>query len=288
MKLTTCLQKIFDKIIVQAGGDLASTTPLPILSGNRLPLWSIFCEALAFPWQYRHLLWKWILVCGVVLGLTDFAANIFDTHESAEERGFLDLLYELVFAGLDFVLFFTLYTVFCIRCHRLILLGPTADADVFPLPLGERESYFLLFLLVIYGSITFVFICGIFFEVFLDISDTRYADWPFFTLSMIPLSYMLGRYCMVFPVTAIDIRPTFKWAWEQSKGIGWRLGILAGFLPWLFFFIYNGKLFFELNEHPFVFSLITEILRFVFATIEVAVLSIAFRELSRFESPQQT
>lgn len=273
--------------MVKAGGDLALTTPLPTLSGNCLQLWAVFREALAFPWQNRHLLWKWVLICGVLLGLTDFAANIFDTQEIPEERSLLELLYELVFAYLHFFLLCTLYTVFCIRCHRLVLLGLTDDADVFPPPLGERESYFFLFLFVIYGGITLVFICGIFFQVYFDISDTRYSGWPFFTLSMIPFSYLLGRYCMVFPAAAVDLRPTFKWAWEQSKGIGWRLGILAGFLPWLFFLIYNGKLFFEMDEHPFAFSLITELLRFVFATIEVAVLSIAFRELSGFEREQQ-
>ena len=261
-------------------------TPLPTLSGNRLQLWPIIREAMAFPWQYRHALWKWVVVCGVLVGLTDFAAETFGTHDIVKENGPLEHIYDLVFSMLQLALILFLYTVFCIRCHRLVLLGATPETDVFPPQIGEREGSFCRFLVIIYGSIFSIFFCGaVFVPIFLlfwGISDTGYEEWPLFSLSMIPFSYILGRYCMVFPATAVDLQPSFKWAWEQSKGIGWRLGVLAGILPWSLSFIYKGgSVYFGLDQYQFTYSLITGLLWFAVTTIEVAVLSIAFRELSR-------
>jgi hypothetical protein len=292
VKLNKSLQKILDNLKGQAGGGLALPTQLPTLSGKQLHLWPIICEAVAFPWHYRHLLWKWVLMCGVLVGLLDFASEFLETRDNREAKGLFKLLFDLVFILLSMAFELTLYTIFCIRCHRLLLLGPTTEPDIFPPPLGEREAKFLLFLYIVYGSISLVLFLGSVFGVtflnLLESSDIPLAFWTLFKVMMIPLSYVLGRYCMVFPATAVDLQPSFNWAWEQSKHIAWRLGILAGILPWLLSFIYHDtKILFGLDQYPFAYSLITKLLWFALTTIEVAVLSIAFRELSGFEKPQK-
>jgi len=274
---------------------------LPTLSGNQLHLWPIIREAIAFPWQYRHALWKWVLVCGVLVGLTDFAAEILyvPDEKEAEELSELfeisGLLYDLVFIVLLDAPQIILYTVFCIRCHRLVLLGSRTQADPFPPQFVKREIPFLSFLVIIsVGAVVVVLLIGtpislvwLVLSNLLGFSDMKFEALLIGPMLGLPAAYLFGRCCMVFPATAIDLEPTLTWAWKQSKDFAWRLGILAGLLPCLFSFIHYESMLFGLDQHHIVNSLIMGILGFAFTTIEVAVLSIAFRELSGFENPQK-
>ena len=210
---------------------MSLSTPLPMLSGNRLQLWPIIREAFAFPWQYRHALWKWVVVCGVLMGLTNFAAEALYTPDNEAEKGLLGLLYDFVIIVTLGALNIMLYTVFCIRCHRLLLLGPATEDDVFPPHFGEREYNFFSFLFIIYAGIAIVilpgFVIALILSSLLGISDTWHEEWILLPLFEIPLAYLLGRYCMVFPAAAVDLQPSLTWAWEQSKDVAWRLGISA-------------------------------------------------------------
>ncbi len=264
-------------------------TALPALSGTRLHLWPIIREALAFPWEYRHSLWKWILVCGGLVGLIDFGSEILNPKDVGEEYGLIGVLAVFILGVLALI-----YVVFCIRCHRLVLLDQTTNVEVFPPSLGEREGKFFGFFLIIIAGFLVILLCGVFCALILiglfGISPSSFVDWPYSALFMIPFSYMLGRFCMVFPATAVDFRPTLNWAWEQSKDVAWRLGILVGIVPWVLSFLYDDLhawLFFGLNQYPFAYSLITGMLWHVWMAIEVAVLSIAFRELSGFVSQEE-
>ena len=135
---------------------------LPTLSGNQLHLWPIFREALAFLWQRRYMLWKWVLVCGVLVGLADYATETFILLES-EEVNDLSGLYgdDMIYTFPIVALYSLLYPVFCIRCHRLALLGPRAATDPFPPQINKREFFFVSCILIIaFGTLFAIVIIG--------------------------------------------------------------------------------------------------------------------------------
>lgn len=274
------------------------STQLPTLSGNQLYLWPIIREAIAFPWHYRQLLWKWVLVCGALVGLINFVSEILyvpaelEAEELSELFEISGLLYDLVFIVLLDAPQIILYTVFCIRCHRLVLLGSRTQADPFPPQFDKREFTFFSFLVIIsVGAVVVGLLIGIPISLvwfvlsnLLGFSDMKFEALLIWPMLGLPAAYLFGRCCMVFPAIAIDLQPSLTWAWKQSKDFAWRLGILAGFLPWLFSSIHNESMLFGLDQHHIVNSLIMGILGFAFTTIEVAVLSIAFRELSGWKN----
>ncbi len=265
--------------------------PLPTLSGNHLHLWPVIREAVAFPWQYRQMLWKWVLVCGTLAGLTNYVLESYIVPESEKVDDLSGLFDDLGYTFILGALSIFVYTLFCIRCHRLVLLKPTPEIEASVFQLGKREYNFLSFLLKVclrmFILIPVILLIAVL-STLIGISDGPYQDMIFWLVLGPPTAYILGRFCMVFPATAIDLEPSLAWAWEQSKDLAWRLGILAGVLPWLFSFIYEGKLFFGIDQYALAHSITYGFLSFIFIAIEVAVISIAFRELSGFESPQKT
>ena len=64
-------------------------------------------------------LWKWIVVCGAVGGLTDFASETIFTSDGEEKEFFSGLLFDLLSITFLVVPEVVLYAVFCIRGHRL-------------------------------------------------------------------------------------------------------------------------------------------------------------------------
>lgn len=265
-------------------------TQLPTLLGKQFNFWVILWKASLFPWQFRQVLWKWILVCGVLVGLTDYTFEVLLSLFPEQGEGFLLEFFQLGLVGLQVALFAFLYAFFCIRCHRLVLLGCSRETETFTFQFGERESNYLRFLIVTFfiiflSSLLIIpFIGGILvfiLSTLLGLSPSSYEKWlnvPYFEICF---AYLLGRFGMVFPATAIDLLPTLKWAWRESKAFAGRLGILAGILPLLFSYVYKeGPLLFGITLYPLVYSILTSSLSFICSAIAVAVLSYAFRELT--------
>lgn len=241
-----------------------------------------------FPWQFRTLLWKWVLVCGVAAGLAEFAFEVSYSPNEMEAEELSESLFDLVALVPLITLNAILYTVFCIRCHRLVLLGSKTEADPFPPQFAKREFTFFSYLVFIsFGVLAVVLVIGTPISLvgfglsnLLGFSDTVLEDLLIGLMLGIPAAYLLGRYCMVFPATAIDLEPKLNWAWEQSKDVAWRLGILAGFLPGVRSLIFDENLSVGPDQYAFAYSLAYGLVSFAFTAVEVALLSVAFRELS--------
>ena len=96
---------------------------------------------------------------------------------------------------------------------------------------------------------------------------------------MIPATYYLARCSLVFPATAVDMKVGLQWSWRISQGNGWRLGIIVGALPWGLstinaIFLRDGASSLKLVALALV--------SYLLMTIEIAALSLAFKELSGF------
>ena len=95
--------------------------------------------------------------------------------------------------------------------------------------------------------------------------------------------YLFGRWSLLFPAIAVDLSGRIKWSWEQTRGNDWRMLVLVGFLP-LTTAILGSLLSYGV---PAPFSLVPVFLKefayFIVTPVEVAVVSIAFRELTNWE-----
>jgi hypothetical protein len=116
-------------------------------------------------------------------------------------------------------------------------------------------------------------------------------------LTSIPFAYAVGRVSLLLPATSIDLRPTLKSAWVLSMGNGWRVAILVGGVPLAFMairtllWIIPTWLFGEslhktqptLDVTSVGLTFLQSVLRYVLATVEIAILSISFRRLRTIE-----
>ena len=99
-------------------------------------------------------------------------------------------------------------------------------------------------------------------------------------LLMLPFGYFVGRFSLVLPATAIDVRTNLMWSWEATKNNGTRMLILIGAVPWVTTILLdllwreNGTMF----EYVFI-----SILGYLAVAVEIFILSIAVREMHRIE-----
>jgi cbb3-type cytochrome oxidase subunit 3 len=108
----------------------------------------------------------------------------------------------------------------------------------------------------------------------------------FYGVVVFQFYYILGRWVLVFPAIAIDQEPKLGWSWKQTKGNSWRMFILVGFLPLTVGHFWYLLPFIGLSEFPVFSSFLTSFVLFVFTPVEVAVISVAFRELTNWTPPK--
>lgn len=104
----------------------------------------------------------------------------------------------------------------------------------------------------------------------------------FFLIWHGPFYYLFGRWVLVFPAIAIDQEPKLGWSWKQTKGNGWRMFILVGLLPMTVGYLWWLLSFIGIPEFPVVEFFLGSFALFLFTPVEVAVISIAFRELTKW------
>ena len=99
-------------------------------------------------------------------------------------------------------------------------------------------------------------------------------------VASIPALYLIARLSLVFPATAIDRPASLKWAWRTSRGNGWRLVVVITVLPWLLSHLV-GLLY--RDEATAAEIVVLTVLGTALFALEIAALSIAYRELTRHE-----
>lgn len=178
-----------------------------------------------------------------------------------------------------------LFTLFAVTCHRLVLLDAEAIARHWLPRWGWRETRFLSWIVGLY-AIAFLaswmlLLVGanLWHWVLGDLS--AWVGWIQWIMKM-PMLYVLGRLCLVFPATALERRPTLRWSWNLTRGQGWRMMVVVGGLPFalsvLVELLYRDG---ATTAEWLALGVVTVAL---FA-VEIAAVSLSYRELIRNEDP---
>ncbi len=178
-----------------------------------------------------------------------------------------------------------LFSVFAVTCHRLVLLDAASIASR-PVPRWSwRETRFFYWLVGIWlicwgaGIAAMTLILNLAIMPMGPPSDGWFSKAQY--LVSVPAYYLFARLCPVFPAVAIDRRVDLKWAWKLTQGNGWRLFLVVAVLPWLISaatgLLYRG------NATALETVILTFLGSALFA-VEIAALSLSYRELTREES----
>ena len=245
----------------------------------KLPILNIIIEAFWYPWKYKYQMFN-ALALPVALVVIISAAW---SELGASNQIINWTLYPLYFLAMSF---------FSISCHRFILIG-----------VGNKntQSYFLIMKrILIFSLLGFLvyFLAGIPFWIILTMAMKLLADGDLVSSShsfaadnfswvklflMVPFGYLVGRFSLVLPARAIDVRTNIMWSWEVTKNNGIRMLILIGVVPWITSVLLD--LLWRENATMFEYVFIS-ILGYLAVAVEIFILSLAFKEFKRIETTE--
>lgn len=170
-----------------------------------------------------------------------------------------------------------------VGCHRVFILGRESMSDIGFLSWSSREMRFIGWwigvgicvgiIITPFMLLVFPIASSIFIDTDQDSIDLHVRGLMF--LINLPIAYFIGRWSLVFPATAVDERPSLKWAWDISKSNSWRLMVLIGLLPVGVNFILGS-----LPESESTFNTLFFMPAWLYvAAAEIAVLSLSYKAL---------
>lgn len=251
-------------------------------SPEPLRVGAIIQEACGFAWSQRHVLWPWIVLGAVLGGLAEVSGPFGEMlREGRGPNPLADLFLRILDLGgtIGSWLVFVLVAVFC---HRAVLLPDVGDTSPLTFCFTAREGKFLAWsfgvglfgYVLVWMSLVLGFVLG--FE-----EEEMMAGGPLMLAGLI--LYLFGRWSLVFPSIALDLSMDIGWSWKQTRGNGWRMSFLVGFLPITTGVFFGYLLSYAVPSHfPVVHSFLHPFAYFIFTPVEIAVLSIAFRELTNW------
>ena len=175
--------------------------------------------------------------------------------------------------------------LFAVWCHRSILLGASSVRSFGSFQWGERENRFAVWIVCIYFFLIPGAAVALLAPVWLA-GESLGVPWHWedvagkwlFGAALSLLSYVLARFLLVFPATAVDLDPSLFRAWRLSHGNGWRLALVAVALPYALHGIVGEAVDAWI---PKAWSDVAGvILGYGVGLFEVALLSVAFRSLA--------
>jgi hypothetical protein len=199
----------------------------------RLDLAKVLAGAFLVPWWRRAALAR---VLAVPVALI-FAYTLLWQEYAAPRLG-------AVGGWLGAGLYGLLFTLFAVRCHRVVLLTVAVN-------LWQWIAR-------------------------LDGTQLQWAEKAVWAV----LFYPFGRLCRMFPATAVEHPPLprIRWAWQLTRGNGWRLFVVVAVLPWLFALLL-GAVYRE--GATTVEWLLVCLLFLALLVVEIAAVSLSYKELTR-------
>ena len=277
-------------------------------SDQPLRIGPIIKEGILLPWIHRQHFWP-LLALPVALTTLLYLGDYWFLRDMPRSLGILLQIPN-----------FLIFSFFAVACHRSILIGEYSISR-FGIPgWPHREFRFFLWLIFIYAiGYMFWFVANEVVVRFIDFIETFLGEelnelsirlsgfktslLPWMLLGLIPFGYLIGRLSLLLPAIAVDVKASLRSAWSQSKGNGWRMALLVGWMPTLFLLLektlaaYINWLLssqftsYSLGVYVGIFSASEALLRYTFFTIEVAILSLSFLKLSGWQTsiaPQGT
>lgn len=228
------------------------------------------------PWWYRGTLLRALLYPIFFLSIIALCSYYFGKEWRVLGHIILYFLYSIFF------------TILAITCHRIILLGEESVPAYGLIRWSKRELKFLgwtvivqfvyLLTMVLITAVTFTITTNVLSGNINSTTTNEVSDWFKWIafVSAIPAIYVLARFSLVFPATAIDKQADLVWSWQKTRGNGWRMFVVVGALPWLLSFV-SGLFWRENAAAPEVVLLI--IASYLVFVVEISALSLSYKEL---------
>lgn len=240
------------------------------MSTDRIHLVSLIGNAFQLAWQKKKQFLNVLLIPLVVL-------TLLSTYLYYREDE-LSLLHYLPI-GIIQLLFFS---IFAITCHRLVIIGDESVPRFGISKWTPRETRFvgwsigLGLLLILIGSISGAIVFMVVEVLFDDYMNE--LDNHFLTIAvMLPAAYLIAKFSLVYPATAIDERPDMQWSWDITRNNGWRVTIVVWLLPLVFGYL-QGLI---LREDATLLEVtIISLLGMTLLVVEIVALSLVYQELS--------
>jgi len=262
------------------------------VSLKKLPVFATIREAVEGSWQHRGVLLLWLMVCVIVsvlsqYGLEKFLASV-DNKDLSNPSG---SFWVSIFLAIPNV---AVFSVFAVLCHRFFLLKGQKE-EILGWGFTKRVWAFVVLVFCLYGGILFCLVLGGFAVEFLillgsDFQETLQEEIKTQNLILalngvmlyIICGYFFARYCLVFPATAVDQNSTLDWSWDHTTGNEWRLVSLVGMLPLVLGLFYCLPSYAGSAQLGLFNSFLEYLLFYLFTLLELAIISIAFRELTNW------
>lgn len=273
--------------------ELSQSIPL-----KKLPILATIREALMVSWQHRIILFRWIIGCTLIAGTLCYLQEYLVVKYVWANTDWSSLSGRIFFFMLSAFPTLMISAMFSIFCHRLVLANGEGKSSS-RIAFGKREwRFFGWNFILCLAAIFIVFLAIIVQSLSLEILENLKENYESLVLMETFLdnylldilfygggSYFLAPYCLVLPATAVDLKPSFAWSSEQTKGNELRLALLFGGLPFIFGFLYcppSLLTWLEIDQMLIVKHVFRPFLVYLVTPIIVIVLSIAFRELTNW------
>ena len=264
--------------------DINSVKPAP------LPVWETIRDAFIITWQRKRQFLRVLILPILLLMMVEHV------HIEAWSPIVGVEIWPLL------PLYFVIIMLLALSCHRVVLISDDEVSILHRLgilPWSWREIRFLgwgllvsLYTYILFPMAALAFILVVYFlpENILD-SVKAFPIFRMLIFSHIPMlttllciSYLVARWSLILPATAVDKRLTLSEAWNLATGNGWRLTIIVGILPFCFGML--GLFFFHDNDST-ILSITISIISYLLLTVEITALSLAYKFLSKFPTKQE-
>jgi hypothetical protein len=92
----------------------------------------------------------------------------------------------------------------------------------------------------------------------------------------LPLMYFVGRFSLIFPATALDLKGSLKWSWNATRNNGINILCIVGLFPWLMYILLS----FVYRDDPTIIEqVIMALLTYLVTAIGIFALSLTYRAL---------
>ena len=187
-------------------------------------------------------------------------------------------------------LYLLAFAYFAVACHRLILVKEKGHNSYNTI----RVLRFTKWILIIYGFsfILEMILLTIIINILpvtevIDISKVGITAQGFNLTEItshirdflyLPLMYMVGRFSLIFPATAVDLNASLKWSWSATRDNGLNILFVVGLLPWLLYIILS---FVQRDNSTIVEQTIIALLTYMITAISVFALSLTYSALQK-------
>lgn len=234
----------------------------------KLSILRIISQAFIVPWEHRRALLSKLFI-------PIFFLVLLDTIEWNESES-LNITDSVVIT-----VSILLYVYFAVTCHRIIILGSESVPSFGLRKWSMRETRFTAWAVgMMLLIISLFYIIFSYSPYLLFLTEFEHGDYLIYLLYILVIPtviYIISRLGIIFPATAVDEMQTIKWAWQITRGNGWRLVIVFTALPLL-----SGSvqaILIESIDTSIMSNIILSLLGYLVLVIEIAVLSLTYKEI---------